>query len=307
MSALGQTRTCRGRRDDAATRSRRRGSLIVTAAAFIFAVAWAFGLWLIVLLLLSAAAVLARQRVLARRGLPARLVAWAEHAPCGPATPVALEHAVSVDLAAISEGDLDALERAQAVLADTVEDPWRRALGEERLSTAHRLVARGALVGIRRRGESPLTRLRRGGAAVSLIALVALGALSQSRWWLVPTAVAHALVALEFVALYERRWVRPELLASRSVRDPVEGLFVMPEEAVARSLVTLANSDPVVIQRARHLLEASGPHAHARRRLDEAERLLAHRRGNRPGTRLGAWLVVVTAPAAANGTWWGTP
>ncbi len=271
--------------------SRRRRSFLVVGAAVLFAVAWAFGLWLIVLVLFSAAVVTARQRLLARRGLPARLAAWAQHAPCGPATPVALEHAVSVDLAAISEGDLEALERAQGILADTVDDPWRRAPGEERLATAHRLVADGALVGIRRRVEPPVVRLRRAVAATALTVLLGLGTFSQSRWWLVPITVVHALVALEFVTLYERRRTLPELLASRAVGDPVEGVFVMPEEAVARSLVTLANSDRAVIHRARCLLEPSGPHSHARRRLDEAERLLAHGGGYPPGTssERGAW------------------
>ncbi len=45
-------------------------------------------------------------------------------------------------------------------------------------------------------------------------------------------AVAGALFTLECVALYERRWALPELLASRSVQDPIRGLFVMPEVAV---------------------------------------------------------------------------
>jgi hypothetical protein len=287
--------------------ARRPVALAVAGAGVVFAVAWSFGLWLIVLTLSSLAAVLARQRLHARRGLPARLAAWAAHAPRGPSTPIALEHAMAVDLAAVSQGHLDSLERAQAVLTHTAEDPWRRALGEERLATAHRLVVDGALVGVHCQRESPVAGLRRAGAAVALIVLLAGATLSQSRWWLVPMAVVHALVAWEGVALYERRWALPELLASGSVRDPIQGLFVMPEEDVARSLVALAHHDQVVIQRARCLLERCGDHPHARRRLAEAERLLVHGGGTAPGARLGAWLVVVALPltAATTAPSWG--
>jgi hypothetical protein len=120
-------------------RAHRRGSIAILAAAALFAVAWSLELWLIVLALCGAAAVLARHRVLARRGLPARLAAWAAHAPSGPSPPLALEHAMAVDLAAVSRGYLDCLERAHAVLADRVDDRWRCALGAERLARAQRL------------------------------------------------------------------------------------------------------------------------------------------------------------------------
>ena len=287
--------------------ARRRGALAATGGAVVFAVAWSFGLWLIVFALSSLAAGLARQRLLARRGLPVRLAVWAAHAPWGLSTPVALEHAMAVDLASVSRGHLDSLERAQAVLVRTAEDPWRRALGEQRLARAHRLVADGSLVGVHCRHESPVARLRRTGAAVALIVLVAAGTLSQSRWWLVPMAVVHALLTLELVALHERRWALPELLALGSVSDPVEGLFVMPEEDVARSLVALANHDPVVIQRARRLLERSQEHPHARRRLAAAERLLVHGGRTAPGAGSAAWLVAVavSAIAATTAPSWG--
>ncbi|HEV3402360.1 MAG TPA: hypothetical protein VG078_11115 [Acidimicrobiales bacterium] len=289
------------------SRAHRRRTLAVVGAVE-FAVAWYYGLWLVVLALSSAAAVLARQRFVARRGLPARLAAWAAHAPCGPSTPVALEHAMAVDLAAVSEGHLDSLERAQAVLAHTVEDPWRRALGEERLTRAQRLVGEGALVGVHPRVESPVAALRRAGAAVALIVLVAAGTLSQSQWWLVPMAVVHALLAWEFFTHYERRRALPELLASRSVREPIRGLFLMREDDIARSLVTLANHDRVVIQRARRLLERRDQHRHARRRLAEAERLVVHRGASAPGATLVAWLMAIAVPATSTATspGWGS-
>jgi predicted small integral membrane protein len=263
-------------------RAHRRAWVGVVAAAALFAVACSLGLWLIVLALCGAAAVLARHRVLARRGLPARLAAWAAHAPCGPSPPRALEHALAVDLAAVSRGYLDCLDRAGAVLADRVDDRWRCALGTERLARAQRLVADGALVGISPRREPRGGRLRCSVAAGATIVLLALGNLSQSRWWLLPLAVTYALLATGCAALYERRRALPEVLASRAVSDPIDGVFVMPEPDVVRSLVVLADNDRVVVQRARCLLERAGQHPHACRRLVHAERLLARRAGPPP-------------------------
>lgn len=193
------------------------------------------------------------------------------------------------------------------MLADSVDDPWRRALGEERLGRAHRLVSERALVGIAPRRESAGAWLHRSGAVVALIGLVAVGTFSQCRWWLVPTALVHAHLAVQCATLYERRRALPELLASRSLRDPIRGLFVMPEEDVARSLVILANNDRAVIRRARFLLGRADQHPHAGQRLAAAERLLVHGRGSIPGARLGWWLVAVTVPATAATTspWWG--
>ena len=96
-------------------RERRRwapGSLLALAMA----ASWALGLWLIVLGLFSVVVVRARQRFLSGHRLPIRLIAWALHAPHGPSPPVAIEHAIAVDLAVISEGHLDRLDRAQVVL-----------------------------------------------------------------------------------------------------------------------------------------------------------------------------------------------
>ena len=87
-------------------------------SALALGAAWVLGLWLIVLGISSAAVVFARQRLLARQRLPVRLVAWALHAPRGPSPPVALEHAIAVDLAVVSEGNLDRLDRAEVVVGD---------------------------------------------------------------------------------------------------------------------------------------------------------------------------------------------
>jgi hypothetical protein len=115
-----------------------------------------------------------------------------------------------------------------------------------------------------------------------MIVLLALGTLSQSRWWLLPLAVTYALLAMECAELYERRRALPEVLASRAVSDPIDGVFVMPEPEVVRSLVVLANNDWVMVQRARCLLERAGQHRHGCRRLVQAERLLAQRAGSSP-------------------------
>ena len=246
-------------------------------SALALAAAWALGLSLIVLGMSSAAVVLARQRLLARRRLPVRLVAWALHAPRGPSPPMALEHAIAVDLAVVSEGYLDRLSRAEVVVGDCVDDPWRRALAVERLTMAQNLIESGRLVGVRPRRESSSDRLRRSAAAVVMIVLLALGNMTQSRWWLLPLAAVHALLSLECLYLYECRRGIPQLLASTSLQDPIEGLFVMPEQEVAHSLVVLAGKDQVVIQRALCLLQQGQAveDAHARLRLLHAESLTA--------------------------------
>ena len=215
------------------------------------------------------------------------MASWALHASCGPSTPSALEHVLAVDLAATCEGRLDCLERAQAVVASGVDDPWRRALGEERLARAHCLVANDALPGVTVRRESSVAWLRRAAAGAALTVLLALAVLSQSRWWLLPVAVINAGLALECVLLVERRRTLPELLASQSLRDPIRGLFVMPERDVVRSLLVLADGDPAILEWALRLLEDADPPAHARRRLVRAERLLVE--GNeaaKGGTRV---------------------
>ncbi len=291
------------------SRSWRRFRFGALLYVLVVALAWVFGLWLFVLGLVSAGAVLLRHRVLTRRQLPARLAAWALHAPRGLSPPVALEHAIAVDLAAVSQGQLDCLDRAQCVVADSVDDPWRRALAAERLTRAHDLVAGGSLVGVSAREETPAVRLRHSTGAVVLIVLLALGNLTQSRWWLIPLAVVNVLLTFELVDLYDRRRALPELLACRSVQDPVQGLLVMFEHDVARSLVALARNDRLVIHRARCLVEATSEHAYARQRLMEADRLLADTAAGRPRNGLRVWLVAILAPAAATPTvpWWPMP
>ena len=254
-------------------RWRARGSLIALAMV----ASWALGLWLVVLGLFSMVVVLCRQRFLSRHRLPIRLIAWAVHAPHGPSPPVAIEHAIAVDLAVISEGHLDRLDRAQVALGDAVDDPWRRALADERLTMAKNLVESGRLVGVKPHHDTSAHRFRRSAAAVIMIVLLALGNLTQSRWWLLPLAVVHALLTLECVHLYECRRGIPELLAARSLQDPIEGPFVMPEHEVARSLVVLAGNDQRIIQRALGLLrhKEALEHPQAHRRLVHAECLAA--------------------------------
>jgi hypothetical protein len=162
-------------------RAHRRDWISVVAGAALLILAWSLGLWLIVLALCSAAAVVGRHRVFARRVLPARLAAWAAHAPYGPSPPIALEHALAVDLAAVSRGYLDCLERAHGVLAGRIDDRWRCALGAERLARAQRLVGDGQLMGLTPRREPRLARLCCSAAAGATVVLVAVGTLSQSQ------------------------------------------------------------------------------------------------------------------------------
>ena len=289
--------------------SLRRFRVGVVFYAALVALAWVFGLWLFVLGLASAGAVVVRHRILTLRQLPARVAAWALHAPRGLSPPAALEHAIAVDLAAVSQGQLDCLDRAQTVVAENVDDPWRRELAAERLARAHDLIAGGDIVGVTARQETPRVRLRDPAGVVMLIVLLALGNLTQSRWWLIPLGVVSVLLAVELVDLYERRRALPGLLASRSVQDPVQGPFVMFEHDVARSLVVLARDDRLVIERARCLVNRTTEHAYAYQRLMEADRLLLGTAARRSGSGLSTWLLVVLAPAAAASAvpWWPMP
>jgi len=277
--------------------------VLVLAAALVLA------LWLFVVGLFSAGAVLFRHRVLTRRQLPARVAAWALSAPRGVSPPAAMEHAFAVDLAAVSQGYLDCLDRAQAVVAQRVEDPWRRALGAERLTRARDLVAGGAIAGVKAQRESRRVRLRDSAGVVMLVVVLAAGNLTRSRWWLIPLSVVSVLLAVELVDLYERRRGMPELLACRSVQEPMDGPFVMLEDGVARSLVVLARGDRLVIERARCLVEAGSEHAYAHQRLLEADRLLLDTGTRRPGSSLSTWLLAGLGPATAAATlpWWPQP
>ena len=290
----------RARRERTVSAFWRRFRMGVLLYAVVLAVASVFGVWLFVLGLGSAGVALVRHRILARRQLPARLAAWAVHAPRGLSPPVALEHVIAVDLAAVSQGQVDCIHRAQSVVAGSIDDPWRRALANERLARAHDLVVRGGVVGVSARHETPPVRLRHSAGMVLLTVFLALGIITQSRWWLIPLAVVGTLLTVEIVDFYERRRALPELLASRSVQDPVQGLFVMFEHDVARSLVGLARNDRMVIHRARCVVEASSERAHAHQRLIEAERLVANAAA--PQRRRGLWLGAFLAPAAATPT-----
>lgn len=255
-----------------------------TAAATL-ALALAFELWLVVLAMFSGAAVLVRYHVLARRRVPPRLTAWAMHAPLGRCLPEALEHAIAVDLAVLCWGHIDCLARARTIVEDGVDDPWRRELATERLQRAQDLLADGCLVGVSPRLETPMHRLRRSAGAIVMMVLIALGSMTQSRWWLLPLGVVCSLLPLELIELHERQQMLPSLLADRSLQDPVRGRFVMPEQEVVRSLVELAGCDESLIRRAVTLLQGSENHSdeHALTRLATAGRLAAEAR-RRPGT-----------------------
>ncbi len=58
---------------------------------------------------------------------------------------------------------------------------------------AQNLIESGRLIGVRPHRESSSARLRRSVAAVVMIVLLALGGMTQSRWWLLPLAAVHAL------------------------------------------------------------------------------------------------------------------
>jgi len=110
-----------------------------------FAAAWHFGLWMVVAAGLSAAGTLVHGDVSHRWWLESRLAAWALHAPHGRCPPQGLEGAISPDLAAISGGDLDVIDRGQRLVEADSRDPWQRAMASERLTAAADLVRAGAV------------------------------------------------------------------------------------------------------------------------------------------------------------------
>lgn len=260
------------------------------AGGLVLAGAWILGLWLVVIALFCAGVVFGRQRARKRTRTPARLAAWAVHAPHGTSPPAALEHAIAVDIAVVCWGHVECLHRARLAVEDQVDDPWRRALASERLANAYDLLASGCLAGVGAQVETGAARLRRSAVAMAMTVLVALGSFTQSRWWLLPLAVVSALLTLEFADLAERRRLLPGLLASEALQDPARGSFVMLETHVVRSIAALAGNDRLVLRRAQVLLEGVlegvdvTAHDYARQRLVHAEALIPEegscRRGN---------------------------
>lgn len=136
-----------------------------------FAAAWHFGLWMVVAAGLSAAGTLVHGDVSHRWWLESRLAAWALHAPHGRCPPQGLEGAISPDLAAISGGDLDVIDRGQRLVEADSRDPWQRAMASERLTAAADLVRAGAVPPTRghQRGLGFATTAATAGVAVVLV------------------------------------------------------------------------------------------------------------------------------------------
>lgn len=156
---------------------RRRHSIadlsVAAIAATVFGVAWFAGLWLVVITMVTVAAVTLVLERRHHRRLPVQLATVALHVPNGLTGRDQFERVLCARIAATSRGSAAVLARA-VTAAERIDDPWRRVLALERLSQASVLLETGGLPGTTPTGRdgSPLRLVL---AGVVLAAGVALG------------------------------------------------------------------------------------------------------------------------------------
>ena len=262
-------------------RLRRRPVLPVALVTIVFALAWIYQLWLVVLgCAAGAIAVIRLGRWYRRTVLPAVVAGTAAARPPGAESTIAVEDCAAMWLAVTSGGRPDWLRRAVRVIARTEEDPWAAHVAIARLEAAETALDEGRVLGLspRRRRIGPGWRIGFWGAlAVGLLAL----ARADGTWWLLPTSGAFAGAAFALTELEVSR-IAPRLLASEALAGPSR---CEDREASPLQLALLAGGDGHVVRRARRLVEAASwdiPHREgALRQLRAAEAMT-----NDTGSRL---------------------
>lgn len=268
-----------------------------------FAAAWHFGLWMVVAAGLSAGGTLVHGDVSHRWWLESRLAAWALHAPHGRCPPQGLEGAISPDLAAISGGDLDVIDRGQRLVEADSRDPWQRAMASERLTAAADLVRAGAVPPTRghQRGLGFATTAATAGVAVVLV----ISHPTRQEWFVVFLSPALVALCIVWRNQYRRRVLRPSLIVQAVGVVPVVPMQV-PEAGVGAILITLAEGDARLLQHAAVLAsDSTAPSSDvdvALARLRDASLAINHRR---PVSQqaLVAWWAIASAALMAAARW----
>jgi hypothetical protein len=252
-------------------RLRRRPILPWTLAATVFALAWIFELWLLVLFCAAGAITLIRFRSWHRRTfLPAVVAGTAAARRPGATAAVAVEEWAATWLAVISGGRPHWLRQAARLVASAEEDPWSAHVAITRLEAAETALNEGRILGL----PPPHARIAPGWR-VGLWGTLTVGLLilahAQGTWWLLPTAGALARATFSLTELEESRAV-PRLLAIEARTGPSRW---EDGEASPLQLALLAGGDGHVVRRARRLVETASwdiPHREAAlRQLRAAE------------------------------------
>lgn len=225
-----------------------------------FAGAWHLKLWLIVVTMAAVAVALAVCERLGESALAQRAAAWALYAPHGVTEGSDIEGTIVADLASTAVADTTLLEASAACVANTIADPWLRALATERLQLAKNLTDRSELP----RPPLPLNLLaRRGSRVAATVATLGLGlavAATRQELLLVPFTLGLAVVGTA-CGEARRREGMPQILCDEACIAPQQGLLLMPEFAIVAALASLTSSRTRVLGMAASLvLRAQAPH-----------------------------------------------
>ena len=231
------------------------------------------GLWLIVLGVVAAVAVLIRRELQDRRGwLPALLAVRAVSRPARPSGDAAFE-ASAAELAVLARGRRDVLERAAALANEEADvERWGRSI--DGIVVAADLLEHGAVPGV------PSGHPRNPGHLVFWLAAVLaclVGAtLTSSAWWLAALVVTYTAAVLAWTERREDRDWGPALVAGVARARPAAP--TAPAELVLAHLALIARASVGPVRRARDLVETwPGPaedKAQGSRRLAMTEALL---------------------------------
>lgn len=231
----------------------RRPVLPVAVVAIVFALAWIYQLWLVVLSCAAGAiAVMRLRRWYRRTVLPAVVAGTAATRSPGAEATNAVEEWAAMWLAVTAGGRQDWLRRAVRLVAQTEEDPWAAHVAMTRLEAAETALNEGRVLGL-----SPPRGRVRPGWRIGFWGVIAVGLLALAHadgiWWLLPTAGALAGAAFGVTELEESR-VAPRLLASEALTGPSRW---HDREASPLQLAVLAAGDGPVVRRARRLVETA--------------------------------------------------
>jgi hypothetical protein len=231
-----------------------RRSLYVAAGALGCLLGWFADLYVVALAVPAvalAAGVCHRWRAEARAY---RAASWALHSPHETAEPSDFEHLIAADLAAQAYGDRKLLARVKAHVEIVTDDPWVRALAAERLDKAASL-SKGVLLPRPRILSSMTGRWPYVFAtSIALTVVLFMMATNGVGRWHVLASVVMLLVLIGLIQT-QRRNVLHSLLFDVAVAEPIGGRRTVTEEAREMWVVTIANSDPAILQRAMALLE----------------------------------------------------
>lgn len=232
-----------------------RAVVVVTTLAAVFAVAWQFGLWLVVVPMAATGIALIVSEQLGERVLAQRAAALALYLPEGESEASDLEPVVAADLAASAVSDPELLDHTATRAEQTIVDPWLRALATERLQLARDLAVGGDLPAPPRVLNVLATRSVRLTALVATFTVALGAATTGNHLLLVVFTLSVAAVGIGHGEARRRRRL-PPVLCEEAATPPPQGLVLIPEFSVVAALASLTSSRRRVLARAVSLVSA---------------------------------------------------